>query len=66
MLYTDGITEARRGGEFFGDARVGRLIADAGTVTAQELADALVSSAVDFQGGATRDDIAVLVVRRPD
>lgn len=63
VLYTDGITEARRNGEFFGDDRVRRLIADAGDLTAQELADALVSTAVEFQGGMTRDDIAVLVLR---
>jgi serine phosphatase RsbU (regulator of sigma subunit) len=65
VLYTDGITEARRAGEFFGDDRVARLIGDAGNLTAQELADALVSTAVEFQDGTTRDDIAVLVVRRP-
>ena len=65
VLYTDGITEARRDGEFLGDDRVARLIGDAGDLTAQELADALVSTAVEFQGGATRDDIAVLVRRVP-
>lgn len=63
VLYTDGITEARRDNEFFGDDRVARLIADAGEATAQELADALVTTAVEFQDGTTRDDIAVLVLR---
>ena len=66
VLYTDGITEARRDGEFFGDDRVARLIADAGDLSAQELADALVATAVEFQGGTTRDDIAVLVIRGLD
>ena len=65
VLYTDGITEARRDGQFFGDDRVERLVGDAGDLTAQELADALVATAVEFQGGTTRDDIAVLVLRVP-
>ena len=63
VLSTDGVTEARRDGEFFGDERVARLVTDGTNLRAQALADALVSTAVDFQGGATRDDIAVLVVR---
>ena len=63
VLSTDGVTEARRDGEFFGDERVARLIDAAGDRSAQELADALVSTAVEFQEGTTRDDIAVLVVR---
>ena len=65
VFYTDGVTEARRDGELFGDDRVRRLIADAGDLTAQELADVLVATAVEFQVGTTRDDIAVLVLRVP-
>ena len=63
VLFTDGITEARRRGEFFGDDRLARLLADAGDLRAAALADELVTTAVEFQDGATRDDIAVLVVR---
>lgn len=64
VLYTDGITEARApDGTFFGDERleatVLRPAPDAAAV-AQHLADA----AIDFQDGITRDDIAVVVVRR--
>jgi sigma-B regulation protein RsbU (phosphoserine phosphatase) len=63
VLYTDGITEARRDDEFFGDERLRAVVADAGDATAQELADVLVAAAVDFQDGTPRDDIAVLVLR---
>ncbi|CAN5399321.1 SpoIIE family protein phosphatase [soil metagenome] len=64
VLYTDGVTEARRGDEFYGDERLSDVIATH-TGTAQELADLLVKSAVDFQQGMTRDDIAVVVVTVP-
>ncbi|HUP86380.1 MAG TPA: SpoIIE family protein phosphatase [Acidimicrobiales bacterium] len=63
VLYTDGITEARRDGEFFGEARVRAVVSDAGHATAKDLANALVAAAVEFQEGQTRDDIAVLVLR---
>ena len=63
VLFTDGITEARQEGELFGDDRLARLLGDAGGVDAAALADELVTTAVEFQDGATRDDIAVLVLR---
>lgn len=64
VLYTDGVTEARRGKEFFGEER---LLA---TVTAcppgaQAVADTVVARVVDFQLGDARDDIAVVAVRVP-
>ena len=65
VLSTDGITEARRDGEFFGEERLARLVGDAGGIGAAALADELVATAVEFQDGATRDDIAVLVLRVP-
>jgi phosphoserine phosphatase RsbU/P len=67
VLYTDGVVEARRDGEFFDDDRLRALIADgagAGT-SALHLADAIVAAALDFQDGDARDDIAVVVVRVP-
>jgi PAS domain S-box-containing protein len=68
VLYTDGVTEARRDDELFGEARLLRVLAgavDAGAATAAELADA-VGSAVDrFQGGVANDDTAILVAHIP-
>ena len=65
VLYTDGVTEARRHGEFFDDKRLIELVAGAGDPGAQELADAIVAEVLDFQQGVARDDIAVVVVKVP-
>ncbi|MDP1793446.1 MAG: SpoIIE family protein phosphatase, partial [Acidimicrobiales bacterium] len=61
----DGITEARSEVEFFGEARVLALAAD-NAQNAATLVDAVVSGAVGFQRGFTRDDIAVVSVGVPD
>ena len=66
VLYTDGVIEARRDGELYGEARLRQVIAEHGGRRAQELADAVAASAVRFQGDHTRDDIAVVVVRAPE
>ncbi|WP_219852855.1 SpoIIE family protein phosphatase [Streptomyces solincola] len=65
ILYTDGLTEARRGsGELFGDQRLTRAVsqAPAGT-SAQQLIDTLTQAVHDFTGGRDiDDDQAVLVL----
>ena len=62
MLYTDGVTEGRRGAEFNDLDRL-RHGAQQGSPDSAALAGRLVDDAVAFQGGTTRDDIAVVVVR---
>ncbi len=64
LLYTDGITEARRGSEFFGDSRLLELVSASGS-DAKRLVDDVVAGAIDFQYGITRDDIAVVAVGVP-
>jgi serine phosphatase RsbU (regulator of sigma subunit) len=65
VLYTDGVTEARRDGEFFDDERLVAAIRRLHGVGAQEMADGLVAEVLEFQRGDARDDIAVVVVRVP-
>lgn len=65
VLYTDGVTEGRRDGEFFDDERLQAVVAGASGMGAQQLADAIVTAAVEFQRGDPRDDIAVVVIRVP-
>lgn len=62
LLYTDGIVEARRNKEFFGEGRLRDVLAHSVGADAQSIADQVVAAAVDFQSGVTRDDIAVIVV----
>jgi sigma-B regulation protein RsbU (phosphoserine phosphatase) len=60
VLFTDGVVEARRDGEFFGDARLTEVIDAAGSASAQDIADAVVIEALAFQHGDASDDIAVV------
>jgi sigma-B regulation protein RsbU (phosphoserine phosphatase) len=62
VLYTDGVTEARRNDDYFGEHRLHEVLrASAGS--AQDVADSVLRSALDFQEGNPRDDIAVVVLR---
>jgi sigma-B regulation protein RsbU (phosphoserine phosphatase) len=63
VLYTDGVTEARRAGEMFGEERLHDVLARQAGRPAQEMAEAVESAVVGFRGGSLQDDLAVLVVR---
>jgi len=65
VLYTDGVTEARLGDAFFGEAGIAGVLAAWAGQPAQAVADAIVAAALTFQHGRARDDIAVVVVRNP-
>jgi serine phosphatase RsbU (regulator of sigma subunit) len=64
VLYTDGVIEARRGGELYGDERLDALLAAQGALPAAELARAVVDDCRAFTGGDLTDDCAVVVIRR--
>ena len=65
VLYTDGVIEARRDREFFDDERLRAAVAGSATTNAQQIADSLVATALDFQQGHGKDDIAVVVIKVP-
>jgi serine phosphatase RsbU (regulator of sigma subunit) len=64
VLYTDGVIEARRGGEPYGDQRLDALLAAHASLPAAELARAVVDDCRAFTGGDLTDDCAVVVIRR--
>ncbi len=64
ILYTDGITEARRNGEHFGVERLIRTLEN-GSRDPDRAVARLVARAVDFQGGQAHDDVAVLAIGVP-
>jgi sigma-B regulation protein RsbU (phosphoserine phosphatase) len=64
VLYTDGVTEARRDGEFFGEERLVQVIASS-CGSPRETAAALLDEVVRFQGGHPRDDIAIVAIAVP-
>jgi sigma-B regulation protein RsbU (phosphoserine phosphatase) len=61
LLYTDGVTEARRDGVEYGEDRLLVLAADTDPGGA-ELVTAVVDDVLEFQRGMPRDDIALLVL----
>jgi len=64
VLYTDGVVEARRDGELYGDERLDALLSERRGLTARELAAAVAEDAREFAGGDLSDDLAVVVIRR--
>ena len=65
VLYTDGVIEARRERELFGEERLTALVRDVGPrgLDADAIADAIREATVAF-AGSTEDDTAILVLRR--
>jgi phosphoserine phosphatase RsbU/P len=61
VFFTDGVTEARLGRDFYGDDRL--RAAAAGRASAQDLVDRILDDVLQFQEGVSADDIAILVVR---
>jgi GAF domain-containing protein len=61
LLYTDGVTEARRGTHFFGEGRLRRILR--GCADAEGCIQRLLSSIDKYSPGPLRDDAAALAVR---
>ena len=61
LLYTDGLIEARRGDEFFGESGLRALLAGERT-TVEELPQVILDEVLSFSGGSLRDDVAILAV----
>ena len=64
VLYTDGLAEARAGGQLFGEERIAAHIRRDPGVAADVLCKSLLAVARDFATGPIRDDVAILAVRR--
>jgi serine phosphatase RsbU (regulator of sigma subunit) len=64
FLYTDGLTEARSGGELFGEERLFQLLACRGGESSGDIARRVLEEVLRFAGGRLNDDLAVLDVKR--
>lgn len=62
VLFTDGVTEARRGDEPYGLDRLVSLVAT-DLPTASETTAAVLDDVLEFQDGNARDDIAIVTIR---
>ena len=63
VLHTDGVIEARRDGELYGEARLDAFLSENANLPAQELADALLADCRAFAGGDVGDDCAIVCLR---
>ena len=63
VLYTDGLPEARREGELYGETRLNDVLVANVELPAQEIAEALVQDCRAF-AGELGDDLAVVVLKR--
>jgi sigma-B regulation protein RsbU (phosphoserine phosphatase) len=62
VLYTDGVSEARRSRHFFGENRIMDIVQTT-EPTPQTVTTALLDAVLDFQSGHPRDDIAIVALR---
>jgi sigma-B regulation protein RsbU (phosphoserine phosphatase) len=63
VLYTDGVIEARRDGELYGEERLDDLLRRRAELGPQELAEAVLADCKSFAGGELSDDCAVVCLR---
>jgi hypothetical protein len=64
LLMTDGITEADRDGEMYGEERAAELLAAASGVGMRKLVDSLVGDVAAFtNGGVQNDDMTIVAAR---
>jgi serine phosphatase RsbU (regulator of sigma subunit) len=65
VLYTDGITEARRDGVLFAEERLREAVRANLPLDAQSLADVLLETVREYAGGILADDCAVVTIKLP-
>ncbi|HET6817267.1 MAG TPA: ATP-binding SpoIIE family protein phosphatase [Mycobacteriales bacterium] len=65
VLYTDGVTERRDGRRMFGQAGLRQVLASTAGHDAEAIAERAEEAARSFVDSELRDDLAIVVVRRP-
>ena len=63
VLFTDGVTEARRDGELLGEQRLLEIVSALRGRSAKEVAEGVRDAASDFAAGRLSDDLQVVVLR---
>jgi sigma-B regulation protein RsbU (phosphoserine phosphatase) len=67
VLYTDGLSEARRGEQEYGEERIARLVSEHHQARPGQLIDLLLRDVTEFLSGAPRtDDLTIMVIQRTD
>jgi serine phosphatase RsbU (regulator of sigma subunit) len=63
VLYTDGVTEARNGQDWYGSERLEAVLASLEGGSADDIADGILADVCRFRHGELRDDVALLVAQ---
>ena len=63
VMYTDGLTEARRGSELYGENRLVAILENRRDCSPQTTVETLVHELLAFTGGGLSDDLAMLAVK---
>jgi serine phosphatase RsbU (regulator of sigma subunit) len=63
VFYTDGVTEARRGQEQFGEQRLTKLLAHLSGVSPNDVVAKIGESILKFQGGRPADDFCIVAIQ---
>ncbi len=66
VAYTDGVVEARRGGEQFGVERFDALLSERRSLPPHTIAEAALAACREWTEGELTDDFAVVVIKRVD
>jgi PAS domain S-box-containing protein len=64
VAYTDGLTEARRGGELYGEGRLLQCVQELEHPKPAAVPELMLTDVLKFSGGTLRDDVAILAVAR--
>lgn len=66
ILYTDGVTEARRDGDLFGEERLVEFVAGMKRTTPRKVPEVIFDEVLRYTNGELSDDVAILAVARSD
>lgn len=66
VLYTDGVTEARRDGELFGEERLIEFVRRMGPTPSKKVPEAVFEEVLRYTDGKLSDDVAIVSVARKD
>lgn len=66
VLFTDGVTEARRGTVMLGESGLVNLVRETGSVLTRDIPQVLFDQVLEFTGGSLSDDIAIVAVSRSE
>ncbi len=64
FLYTDGLTEARRGRQLYGEERLFAFLSSVKDGSPSHLVEQVIGEVMSFSGNSLRDDLAILALKR--